>query len=201
LLARVARDQIVVAAAAYVTQREFCSEPFREVIAAVPDLHTLDVLVAGGAYGSEFAARWEVYLAHRERGFVGARAIGASFHDRVAAATAIAGGSLDLALVRYNPAHPGAQRDLFPHLPATRRTRVLGFTSTGAYKAAPAVADDVWLPELTDHYRFALSRPELDGLLCSPTQPAHVGELAAAMAEGPLSIAEQEHMIELALAH
>ena len=201
LLARVPRDQIVIAAAAYVTQREFCSEPFREVLAAVPDLRTLDVLVAGGAYGSEFATRWEVYLEHRRQGFVGAQAIGASFHDRAAAATAIAGGTLDVAFVRYNPAHPGAQRDLFPHLPLDRRTRVLGFTSTGAHKPAPAVPDDVWIPDVTDHYRFALSRPELDGLLCSPTLPAHVAELAAAIAEGPLSIEEQEHMIELALAH
>src|SRR5262245_41219293 len=49
LLDRVSRDHIVVAAVCYVTQPEFCREPFRELLSAVPGLGTLDVLVAGGA--------------------------------------------------------------------------------------------------------------------------------------------------------
>ena len=198
LLARVPRDQIVVAAAAYVTQREFCSEPFREVLAAVPGLRVLDVLVAGGAYETELAERLPVYIDHRRQGFAGARAIGVSFHDRRAAAAAINGGELDVAFVRYNAAHPGAQRDVFPLLEATRRTRVLGFTSTGGHHRVTGIDPDVWIPDITDHYRFALSRVGLDGLLCSPTEPRHIAELVAAIERGPLSLEEEEHMVELA---
>src|SRR5262245_45129818 len=69
LLSRAPRDQIVVAAASYVTQPEFCSEPFREVLAAVPGLRAIDVLVAGGAYATELADRLPVYLGHRRHGF------------------------------------------------------------------------------------------------------------------------------------
>jgi hypothetical protein len=87
---------------------------------------------------------------------------------------------------------------VFPGLPLVRRTRVYGFTSTAGHDPRPDVEDDVWIPDLTDHYRFALSRVGLDGLLCSPTQPSHVADLAAAMASGPLSLAEEEHLIELA---
>jgi hypothetical protein len=199
LLARVPRDRVVVAAAAYVTQPEFCSAPFHEVVDAVPGLGALDVLVAGGAYATELARRLPIYVEHRRRRFAGARAIGASFHDRGAAVAAIAGGELDIAFIRYNAAHPGAQRDVFPVLPPERATRVFGFTSTGAHRAVSNPPDeDIWIPELTDHYRFALSRPGLDGLLCSPTRPEHVAALAAAMAEGPLSLEEEQHMIELA---
>lgn len=198
LLARVPRDRIAVAAAAYVTQPEFCSGPFREVVDAIPGLRVLDVLVAGGAYGGELAARMPVYLDHRRRGFAGARAIGASFHDRRAAVDAINAGELDVAFVRYNSAHPGAQRDLFPLLEASRRTRLLGFTSTGGHRPVTGIDPDVWIPDITDHYRFALSRVALDGLLCSPTEPRHIQELDAAMERGPLSLEEEEHMMELA---
>lgn len=198
LLARVPRDQIVVAAASYMTQPEFCSEPFRELVAAVPGLHALDVLVAGGAYATELAGRLPVYTGHRRQRFAGARAIGASFHDRGAALAEINGATLDVAFVRYNPAHPGAQRDVFPLLDAARRTRVFGFTSTGGHRPVTGLDPEIWIPDITDHYRFALSRAGLDGLLCSPTEPRHVDELLAAMARGPLALEEEEHMIELA---
>jgi len=198
LLSRVPREQVVVAAAAYVTQPEFCSTPFREVLDAVPGLGVLDVLIAGGAYAAELPGRLAIYRGHRAQRFVGARALGVSFHDRRAAAEVITGGELDVAFVRYNAAHPGARHDVFPRLAAERATRVFGFTSTAGHDPAPDVADDVWVPDITDHYRFALSRVGLDGLLCSPTQPSHIAELAAAMASGPLSVAEEDHLIELA---
>jgi hypothetical protein len=119
-------------------------------------------------------------------------------HDRRAAVAAINAGTLDVAFVRYNSAHPGAQRDVFPLLEAARRTRVLGFTSTGGHHPVSGIDPDVWIPDITDHYRFALSQVGLDGLLCSPTEPRHVDELVAAMERGPLSLEEEEHMIELA---
>ena len=200
LLARVPRDEIVVACASYVTQPEFCELPYREVIDAIPALQHLDVLVAGGAYPHELESRLPVYQRHRENRLVGARAIGVSFHDRRAAVPAINNATIDVAFVRYNTAHPGAQRDVFPHLSSKRMTRVFGFTSTHGHRAPALVrdhGDDIWIPEITDHYRFALSRPELDGILCSPTEPAHVAELVAAMERGALSREEEEHMIQL----
>jgi hypothetical protein len=110
------RDQIVVAGVCYPTQPEFCSAPFQELLSAIPGLDRLDVLIAGGAYAGEFADRLPVYLDHRQRGFVGARAIGATFHDRTAALTAIKQECLDIALIRYNPDHAGAWPLLVFHI-------------------------------------------------------------------------------------
>lgn len=199
LLARVPRERVVVAAAAYVTQPEFCRWPFHEVLEAVAGLEWLDVVIAGGAYGTELAARLPVYAQHREQRFAGAGAIGVSFHDRKAATATIAGGEIDIAFIRYNAAHPGAQHDVFPLLPQPRHTRIFGFTSTSAhYAVPPELANEVWVPDITDHYRFALSRVALDGILCAPGEPSHIAALAEAMARGPLSLAEEHHMIELA---
>jgi hypothetical protein len=137
------RERIVVAGVAYVTQAEFCAMPYEELLEAVPGLGHLDVLIAGGVYAAEFPTRLAVYTEHRRQRFVGARAIGASFHERRA--------------------------------------------------AIPAIRDNV-----IDHYRFVMSRPEIDGMLIAPSKPEHVVALADALEEGPLSDEEQAHMINLA---
>lgn len=197
------RDRIVVAATCYVTQPEFCSAPFREVLEAVPRLTRLDVVSAGGAYGRDFQARLPVFQEHRRSAFCGARAIGASFHERSAAAIAIAQGLVDVAFIRYNAAHVGARKDLFPAVPAGRRTRVFNFKSTAAFvpsgrRKGLAVAAGKWRPDVTDHYRFALTRPEIDGILCSLASPEQVQALADALARGPLSTDEERALVRFA---
>lgn len=197
------RERIVVAVCAYVTQPIFCTMPFEEAVHAVPGLGRADVLVAGGAYGADLPGRLPVFLSHRRQRFLGAGAIGVSFHDRDLARVSIADGAIDLAFIRYNAAHPGAREDLFPHLPGGRGTRVYNFKSTFArvteeQARAAGVPEGFWLPEVGDHYRFALSRPELDGILCSPGTPAEVTAMLEALDEGPMTAAEEDHLLLLA---
>lgn len=56
-----------------------------------------------------------------------------------------------------------------------------------------------WHPEVTDHYRFALSRPELDGLLVALMTPKEVADLAAALEKGPLDEEEERYLMHAAL--
>ena len=93
------RDQVVVAAVSYATQPELCSVPFQEVVQVLPGLDRIDVPIAGGAYANEFLVRLSVYRKHLRTGYAGARAIGASFHDRQAALLAYNHRLIDLALV------------------------------------------------------------------------------------------------------
>jgi hypothetical protein len=199
------RDQIVVAGVCYPTQPEFCSMPFHELLDAIPGLERLDVLLAGGAYAQEFADRLPVYLDHRRLGYLGARAIGATFHDRAAALTAVQQESLEIALIRYNPDHSGARRDVFPHLPRQRRILLFNFKSTYGFVPPQLLeemglhATEYWHPEITDYYRFALSRPELDGVLMAPRTPVEVQGLAAALTKGPLTEEEEAYLMDTAL--
>jgi predicted aldo/keto reductase-like oxidoreductase len=199
------RDQIVVAAVCYPTQPEFCYGPFRELLDAVPGLDRLDVLIAGGVYAGEFAGRLSVYQQHRRTRFLGARAIGATFHDRQEARKAVSDDLVDVAFVRYNPGHAGAREDLFPHLPQPTSPLLFGFKSTFAYVPPPQMAelglpgDVYWHPDVTDHYRFALSRPELDGLLIGPATPQEVTALADALKKGPLDEEEETYLMQVAL--
>ena len=192
------RDEIVVVGCTYVAQPVFLHYPFREIVDAVPGLERIDVFVAGGAYEAELAARWPTFLEHKQRGFLGGKGIGASFHDRQAALQSIRTGDADIAYVRYNPLHPGAASDLLPHLPAERSTLLYNFKSTfGAVSEAEAKAwglsDEFWIPSPPDYYRYVLTQPEIDGCLIALDEPWHASALAEALAEGPLSPEEAEH--------
>jgi hypothetical protein len=201
-----ARDEIVVAAVAYVAQPEFLWMPFQEVVDELPRLGRLDVTIAGGAYGGEIDRRLETFERNRQKKLVGTRAIGASFHDREAALRIIEGGALDVAFVRYNPRHPTASEDLFPHLTAReagRRTLLFNFKSTvgciesEARYAELGVGPDYWRPHPTDYYRFALTEPALDGILCSLPRADMVGDLVDALAEGPLDENDHKYLLDL----
>jgi hypothetical protein len=198
------RDEVVVAGVCYPTQPEFCAMPFEELVAAVPGLKTLDVLLAGGVYGREFGSRQPVYEEHRSSGFLGNRAVGATFHDRKAAREAILKGQVDLACIRYNPDHDGARRDVFPHLPGRPRPLLFGFNSTFGYVAPGQMtalglpAPEYWQPAITDHYRFALTPAEMDGLLVALRTPSEVTALAAALEQGPLTEEEEAYLMDVA---
>ena len=197
------RDQVVVAVACYPTQPEFCSAPFIEVLEAVPHLRRIDVGVMGGVYTRDFASRLEVYRHHRRSRHAGIGAIGASFHERRAARAALASSLVDLAFVRYNAGHPGARTDLLPYRSRRNPTRVYNFTSTRGFvpparMAALGLGPEYWRPAITDHYRFALMRPGIDGLLCALNGPREVRALAGAMEAGPLDRDEERFLVDLA---
>ncbi len=198
------RDRVVVAGVCYPTQPEFCTNPFEELVAAVPGLERLDVLLAGGAYGTEFGRRLPVYAENRRQGFLGNRAMGATFHDREAAVAAVRERQVDIAYIRYNAGHSGARGDVFPHMPERPRPLLFNFKSTFGYLPPARMAElglpgpEYWHPEVTDHYRFALTRPELDGLLIALRAPREVAALAAALEQGPLTDEEETYLMDVA---
>src|SRR5438876_2749870 len=105
---------------------------------------------------------------------------------------------VDLAFIRYKPTHTGARSDLFPDLTPPSPTLLYNFKNTLGFvrpERYPELGlnDDYWQPRITDYYRFALTRPEIDGLLCSPTTPREVEALAIALEAGPLDEEEEKN--------
>ena len=172
------RDQIVVAAVSYT--RGFEEAAVGDLFDELPQLGRIDVLVGGGYYAVD-APRIDGLAGAAVR--AGARAVGVTFHDRAAARAALARRRVDLAYIRYNPQHPGARADLFPARRA-RNTRLFAFkTSWGATGDVP------------EHYRFALSRSELDGILVKLRTPKEVDALATVLTRPPMTEAEQRRLI------
>ena len=194
------RSRIVVAGVIYVTQPEFCWDPFAELVDAVDGLEHLDLLIAGACYADNFAARLPVLGEHRQRRFLGAQAIGATFHDRALVADAVNAGEIDIAFVRFNAAHRGAQTEVFPLINTGERSTLLfNFknvlkTTTEAMRSH-GLSDEYWAPNPGHHYRFVIGQPEVDGILCGLGSPQEVAELDKALEEGPLDEDEEEYVI------
>ena len=126
----------------------------------------------------------------REEGLV--RALGVSIHDRKRAGKLAEDSPLDLLMIRYNAAHPGAEKDIFPSY-AKRRPLTVAYTATRWRKLLKSPKG--WSgPPMTagDCYRFCLSSPHVDVVLTSPKSGEQLQENLAALENGPLSEAEDQ---------
>jgi predicted aldo/keto reductase-like oxidoreductase len=154
----------------------------------------LDVFLLGWVgVGSALTSATVRDLVHlRESGKV--RAIGVSIHDRTRAGRLAADSPLDLLMIRYNAAHPGAERDIFPHVREQKPT-VLAYTATSWRKLLQRPSG--WEgPVMTagDCYRFQLSSPHVDLALTGPKDRAELEENLDALAKGPLTPDEDKWM-------
>jgi aryl-alcohol dehydrogenase-like predicted oxidoreductase len=122
------------------------------------------------------------------------RAVGVSIHDRSRAGNLAADSIVDLFMIRYNAAHPGAERDIFPRL-ATRNPAVVAYTATAWRKLLRRPRG--WtgqVPTAGDCYRFCLTSPHVDVVLTGPRTTSEFRENLAAVDKGPLSPAEDDWM-------
>lgn len=128
----------------------------------------------------------------RESGKV--RAIGCSIHDRQRAGRLAEASPMDLLMVRYNAAHPGAERDIFPHL-QTRKPNLVAYTATSWRKLLKKPSGwDGPVMSPGDCYRFCLSNPAVDVVLTGPASRAQLEENLGALEKGPLTPEEMEWM-------
>lgn len=162
------------------------------------DLQTdyLDVFLMGwvgvAAAWTESTQRELVGL--RESGKV--RAIGMSIHDRPRAGKLAESSPLDLLMIRYNAAHPGAEQDIFPHL-KEQQPNILAYTATAWRKLLKKPKG--WTgPAMTagDCYRFQLSSPHVDLALTGPKTRAEIEANLDALERGPLDADEAKWMRE-----
>ncbi len=125
------------------------------------------------------------------------RAIGVAIHDRKRAARLATSGPLDFFMLRYNAAHPGAEVDIFPHLPKSRPL-ITAYTATSWGKLLkPPRGWDGPAATAGDCYRFCLTSPYVDVVLSAPKTVAQMRENLAALELGPLSDEEQTRLREL----
>jgi aryl-alcohol dehydrogenase-like predicted oxidoreductase len=123
-----------------------------------------------------------------------ARAIGVSIHDRKRAAKLAAQGPLDFFMIRYNAAHPGAEVDIFPHLPA-KKPIIAAYTATSWTKLLrPPTGWSGPAATAGDCYRFCLTNPHVDLVVSAPKTAAQMRENMQALARGPLDDQEMARM-------
>ena len=100
---------------------------------------------------------------------------------------------IDIIMTRYNAAHPGAEQDIFPHLPA-QRVGMMAYTATCWGRLLNPKKMPEGEPPLSssDCYRFALSSPHIDTCMTCPKNAHQLSEALKALEAGPLSPEEME---------
>jgi aryl-alcohol dehydrogenase-like predicted oxidoreductase len=133
----------------------------------------------------------------KERGRV--RFLAVSTHKRTLVPRTAAGGDFDVVHFRYNAAHPGAEWDIFPHLPAAPRPGMVSFTATswgqllgkarlqGILPGTHKLSKSEPVPTAADCYRYVLTRPEVDVCLTGPANAAQLEQAFEAVRLGPMS--------------
>jgi predicted aldo/keto reductase-like oxidoreductase len=140
----------------------------------------------------------------KQRGLV--RFLAVSTHQRTLVPQIATANDFDIVHFRYNAAHPGAEKDIFPHLPALNRPGLVAFTATswgqllgklslqGSLMGGHPIPKGERVPTATDCYRYVLSCPEVDVCMTGPSNAARMDEALEALRRGPMSEDESAWM-------
>jgi aryl-alcohol dehydrogenase-like predicted oxidoreductase len=194
-LARRGREKIAVAVQSYARWPAAWMRLSVEVGLRRLGLDHADVLLLGWYNQRPPQAILDTALELREKGRV--RYLMMSGHQRTFFPEMARDGIFDLFMVRYNAAHRGAEREVFPSLPsAPERPGICAYTATrwGSLLDAGRMPPGERAPSAGDCYRFCLSHPGVDMVLCGPSDTEQVREACKALAAGPLGDDELARM-------
>lgn len=140
---------------------------------------------------------WEYGRAARSDGVV--RSLGITSHQRPLAAEVARSGLVDAMMIRYNAAHRGAEREVFPVTDAVGMP-VIAYTAMrwGALlRSTPDDPPGFDVPAAPEWYRFALQSPSVTVVLAAPASRAELDEdLSVLDVDGPLSPSDYARLAE-----
>jgi aryl-alcohol dehydrogenase-like predicted oxidoreductase len=196
--ARRDRSRIVVTVQSY-TRVAALLAPSIEIALRRTGLGYFDFLLLGMWNRPPFPALVEAAQRLKERGVV--RHLMMSTHNRPSLQGHFreferGDSPFDAFMLRYNAVHRGAEQDDFPHLPAARKPAILAYTATRwGHLCDPAkMPTGESPPPARDCYRFALSNPNVDMVLCGPKNREQMQEALRALDAGPLAPDEMERL-------
>jgi aryl-alcohol dehydrogenase-like predicted oxidoreductase len=179
------RDRVVIAAQSY-TRVASLMKPSLECVLRSLAVDHVDLLGLGWwddlPPGRILEAAYELVLEGKVKHLL------LSSHHRPSFVPMMA--SLDLGgiMVRYNAAHPGAEREVFPYV-AEGNHGVLSFTATrwGSLLDPKLIPRGEEVPRASDCYRFVLSNPSVHATLAGPRDGAELNEAMCALDRGPMT--------------
>lgn len=194
-LIKIQRDQVVIAFQTYDKSGLFTRHFHEKGLRRLGADH-VDILLMSWMRGLPRGRMLETALKLKEEGKV--RFLGISTHDRPLAGRIAAdpNSSVDAIMVRYNAAHVGAERDLFPLIPSNEPPGIIAFTATrwGQLLSPRKMPPGEKPLTAADCYRFALSSGKVDVCLTGPRTTEELEGGMKAIELGPLSDEEMERV-------
>jgi len=188
-VARRSRDQITITLQSYTRVASLLAPLLGRSLKKLGIDHA-DVLALGWWNEPPPPRILDAALGALDRGM--ARHLIISCHHRPTFASFIADPRYAAIMVRYNAAHPGAEKDIFPLLDGRavhERPGVISYTATrwGKLLDPKLTPPGERTPRASDCYRFALSNPHVDVTLTGPKDRAQLDEALTALDRGPMS--------------
>jgi aryl-alcohol dehydrogenase-like predicted oxidoreductase len=180
------REKLVIALQTYDPTGLALERTFTRGLRAL-EIDYADVLILGMRNGPIPRRVLDRAVELKERGL--ARHLCVSAHDRSAFRRHLDAKIFDILMVRYNAAHRGADRDVFPLLGQAGRPGVICYNAT----RWGHLFDPRWMPEgarrpnPTDLYRYALSNPSIEMVLTAPETFEQLRENVKTLAMGPVT--------------
>jgi aryl-alcohol dehydrogenase-like predicted oxidoreductase len=193
-IARRDRDNLVTVVQTY-SRAKLAIRPSVELALRVLGIEYTDILLLGWWNDMPPDRILDGALALVEEGK--ARHIMISCHNRPSFEKYIADPIFGAIMVRYNAAHTGAEREVFPFIDAhDAPPGVCAYTATrwGALLDPRLIPDGEPVPRASDCYRFSLSNPHVDMCLSGPRGSEQLDEAMAALDRGPLDEDEMAWM-------
>ncbi|MBN1533143.1 MAG: aldo/keto reductase [Spirochaetes bacterium] len=182
------REKMVIALQSYDHSGLLTTRSVDKGLAAL-GIDYADVLILGWHNSVPWGRLLDTARDLKRRGRI--RFIGMSGHNRKTFGKLAADheNPIDVFMVRYNAAHPGAEHDVFPHLAAADRPGITIYTATSwrkllKRKKMPAGEEPL---SAADCYRFVLSDPHVDLCLMGPSSEEEMEGGLKALDLGPLS--------------
>ena len=190
-VARRRRDDVVIVVQSYTRaafyMRKSVDSALREL-----EIDHCDLLLLGMWNDTPPRRILDAAVAIRESGK--AKHVMISCHQRTTFPRYIADPTYGAIMVRYNAAHPGAETEVFPHLAPreqgpSARPGVVAYTATrwGGLLDPKLVPAGEPAPRASDCYRFALTHPDVDVVLCGPKDRSELDEALTALDRGPMT--------------
>lgn len=185
------REEMIIALQTYDTTGIAMNHSFHHGLRQLK-LDYADVLILGKRDQPVSQRIENKALALKEAGLVKHLCISA--HDRKAYEAHLASGIYDIIMVRYNCAHPGAEKEIFPLLDTLNAPPgVIVYNST----RWGHLFDPEWMPAgestpLATHlYRHALSHPSVNMVLTAPKNQEQLEFNLSTLEQGPLNDEER----------
>ena len=198
-LAKRHRDELILTVQSY-SRSPALMVPSVEAALRRAGLEYFDFLLLGARSDVPAEAYVEVFERLRDKGKV--RFLSMSTHNRPLLAQMFDAygegrSAYELFMVRYNAVHRGAETDVFPFLPTAQSAPgMVAYTATrwGHLLEPKKMPPNEEPLAARDCYRFALSNPAVDLVLCGPANAAQMSEAIAALDAGPLTAEERERI-------
>lgn len=191
-IARHDRDQLVVVLECYARRPWFVRRSVNKGLRQL-GLDYADVLLLG--WHEQVPDERSLEEVERLRSENRFRFLGISSHQRPLFRRFLQDGRYDVFHVRYNAAHPGAEQDIFPHLPADG-PGIVSFTNTrwGDLLKARNMPPGQEPPTAPACYRFVLSNPHVHVAISGPKNDREMDEALSVLKQGPMDDEELARM-------